>query len=393
MVDHPDPQAIPWTPEVDPSTTAMRVMDKTMVDWLLNMEIRNQPLRATHGWISRFYGQQHQMWEGHDEPEGDKNKQRQTLPLPLLSVMQTTTEMDPDRWVNSFVTQMGYNKPFNEAKLWDGNNATVQESPYNGDGSAVTFTGQVLSSLPVTAGTLELRFTIGGTEYTEYDNDTGGFSNTQGFLTTATIDYNDGALELVFATGYPPDASTTIDVGYYPLSNWNQFYGFRWPTPININYQIDIYSKTAQDMQRIRSAILSRFDYFPGETYLKADFPFYGTKLLPLNFKSDEDTAELGTQERERILRRSMYFTLKGWIFKRPVLTKTINKAHVVFIDGDPDESGMDWYCNMDHYTFSSDGSRILSIDENPSITPPNKVLLWLSMEDLALNEVGTNVT
>jgi hypothetical protein len=143
-------------------------------------------------------------------------------------------------------------------------------------------------------------------------------------------------------------------------------------------------------MEMMRTAFFSRFDNFPTETFLKAEFPFYGEKLLPLIFERDDDSSELGTQERERILRRSLMFTLKGWIFKKPIVKKTIGTANVVFIDGLPDERGMDWYCNMDHYTFSSDGS-ISSVTENPSITPPNKVLLWMSLADLELHSVGGN--
>jgi hypothetical protein len=205
------------------------------------------------------------------------------------------------------------------------------------------------------------------------------------------VEYDTGHVALTFDAGQAPANNTSIRVTYFPTASWEKFYAFQWPTPIDLEYQVDLWAKTGQDLQMMRTAILSRFEHHPKETFLQTQFPFYGRKLLPLEWISDNDTSDLESDEKERTLRRTMIFTLHGWILKKPVIKKTIQNLHVVFIDGLPEEAGYDWYLDNSHYNMSGDGSQILQIYENPSITPPNKVLLWISFDSGVLTDVGGN--
>jgi hypothetical protein len=382
-------QQTPFSGDVDPQLTCLRVQDQAMVDWLLEMKIRGQSVKVTNGWISRFFSQQHQLWETPENPTSDKNKQRQTLPLPLMCVTQTNIAPAPDRNVNCQVTQMGFNKSQSEGKIWAGSTAKVNNL-YACNGTLVTFTGSTLPNPPVQPGSISVEFTIGSTTYTETDS-SGTLTNTNGKLVYSLVEYDTGHVALTFDAGQAPANNTSIRVTYFPTASWEKFYAFQWPTPIDLEYQVDLWAKTGQDLQMMRTAILSRFEHHPKETFLQAQFPFYGRKLLPLEWISDNDTSDLESDEKERTLRRTMIFTLHGWILKKPVIKKTIQNLHVVFIDGLPEEAGYDWYLDNSHYNMSGDGSQILQIYENPSITPPNKVLLWISFDSGVLTDVGGN--
>lgn len=361
-----------------------------MVNWLLEMKIRGQSVKVTHGWVSRFFGQQHELWPtAGDDAKTGKNRQRQALPLPLMSVSQTTITPAPDRNVNAIVSQMGFNLPRSESKIWAGPTQS-KKNLYAGNGTTKSFSGVALTDPPIQSGSIEIEFVIGGTTYTETDDGNGVLTNNNGKLISSSIAYDTGYVTILFDVA--PDNNTLVKATYYPTKSWNQLWTFQWPMAIDIEYQIDLWAKTGQDLQQMRTAIYSRFEHHPKETFLQADFPFYGSKLLPLEFIADHDVSDLESDEKERVLRRSFMMVMHGWILKKPTLKRTIRNLHVVFLDGLPDESGMGWYLDDSHYNLQADGTELLSVEENPSITPPNKTLLWISFNDGILVHTGDNV-
>ena len=376
-------QAIPYSEDIDPQLSCLYVQDKAMVDWILEMRIRGQSLRAQHGWVSRFFGQQHDLYES---PEGG-NPQRQTLPLPLVSVTQSAITPDPARNQNVRITHMGFDKSRIESKIRLDTKISTSDL-YHGNGTTTVFEHGVLTGAPITPSTVTMTFIIGGITYTETSNDDGIFSNTNGQLISATVTHGGGYVTLDFDTA--PDNNTHITFTYIPVSVLTQFYGFQWPMPINIEYQIDLWAKTGQDLQMMRSAILSRFEHHPSETFIQTNFPFYGNKMIPLEFVSDSDVSDLESDEKERTLRRSMLMVMKGWLLKRPTVSKTATGGfHVVFFEGLPEDNGMDWYLDESHVNLNSTGTAITSVTENPSIVPPNKTLMWVSFNQGIITDVG----
>ncbi len=172
----------------------------------------------------------------------------------------------------------------------------------------------------------------------------------------------------------------------YATADQKSIYLLPWPIPFNLTYQIDLWTKTGQDMLFLRSAILARFTHVD-ETYLKATFPGYGRQLLRLSLDRWDDTSSIETGEEERELRNTLTITLYGWLFRVPTLKKTIENAHVVTIDGSPPDDGnledgsefLQFYNDPANYTFSADGSQLLSVAESPVFTPPNRVMFWVS--------------
>jgi len=166
-----------------------------------------------------------------------------------------------------------------------------------------------------------------------------------------------------------------------------------WPLPILIPYQIDIWTKTRQDLRYLETAVMERF-VFSDTTYVNFDFgEGYGEKIVRLTLDSVDDTSDLETGEKERELRKTISTTLHGWIFLTPEIVKTVQQYHIVYIDADDgkldDQTFLDHFCNISNYNFNSDYSQIISINESPAHAPPeNRVLLWLSYGEDGL--VGT---
>jgi len=171
-------------------------------------------------------------------------------------------------------------------------------------------------------------------------------------------------------------------------------YEIPWPIPISIPYQIDIWTKTRQDLRALETAIISRFSYVD-MMYLKATFKGIGEQFLRITLDSVDDTSDLETGENERELRKTISTTMDGWIFRKPIKRRTIQKGHVAIIDAgtDPDNlldgsDFLDHYCDIDNYNFNSDYSEITSVTESLDFSPPDRVLAWASFDDTGL--VGT---
>ncbi len=158
---------------------------------------------------------------------------------------------------------------------------------------------------------------------------------------------------------------------------------FPWPTPWNLSYQIDIWTRTAQDMRSLRTSLWAMLTgTHAGETTLTIEYPEpYGRKLVYLDLAGDTNTSLLETSEDERTLRHTFSVTLRGWLFKAAVSVPTILDSHVIMVDGDPTDDGLrEWYCDHGNYTFE-DGV-LTEVAEAPDYTPPDRVLAIFSFVD-----------
>ena len=189
------------------------------------------------------------------------------------------------------------------------------------------------------------------------------------------------------------DSAPAVGSDVYEISNrayasedQKKIYLMPWPLPFNLSFQIDIWTKTGQDMLFLISAILARFN-FVDETYLKATFPGYGRQPLRLVLDRWDDTSSIEVGEGERELRNTLTVTLFGWIFRTPILKRTIENVHIVAIDGSPPDDNncedgsefLQWYNDPANYTYNADGSQLLSVAENPAFSPPERTLFWVS--------------
>jgi hypothetical protein len=175
----------------------------------------------------------------------------------------------------------------------------------------------------------------------------------------------------------------------------SELYILPFPLPYDITYQVDIWTKTQQDMQLLRTALLCRFP-FTDETFLDLEVPGYGTQLLRLNLTRIDDTTDLEPGEADRELRNTVSITAHAWIYRIALKKKTIQSMNVVFIDAGSDVVNLydespflDWYCDISHYTFSGNPPVLASVLESPTLAPPDRVLAWMSWVDGNLAGVG----
>jgi hypothetical protein len=179
-------------------------------------------------------------------------------------------------------------------------------------------------------------------------------------------------------------ASITSIGGQYDYTNTSTkegVYSYPWPMPITMGYQVDIWTKTQQDMRTIRTSILSKFQLHPDLTYVVIDYPVYGPKEIFVELTVDTDNSNLEAGESDRELRHTISLDVQGYIFKTPDVIRTIRNAHVAIIDGDPkDDDLVEWYSDNTHYTFNSDYTAITAVDEN-SYSPPSRILSLLSWD------------
>ncbi len=98
---------------------------------------------------------------------------------------------------------------FEDAAVLTAANVSASETVGTGDGSTTSFSA-TLATTPVDEDSLEIAYTIGGTDYTATDDGDGNISGTD---CTGTIDYDTGALSLTFSTA--PDNGSDITATYY----------------------------------------------------------------------------------------------------------------------------------------------------------------------------------
>lgn len=205
-------------------------------------------------------------------------------------------------------------------------------------------------------------------------------------------------------TSVPADPSDPrlngVDNRAYVTTDKSEIYLIPWPLAFDMEYQIDILTKTQRDMVLLRSALLARFDNV-NETYLYADIEGIGRQMIRVSLDRVDDTSDLEPSgERERTLRSTISITVHGWIYRVPVRKKTVQNAHVVVIDASGEDPIADdtlddgseflaWYNDPDNYTFSADGATLLSVQESPTFTPPNRVLFWVTRDEAGNTVIG----
>jgi hypothetical protein len=237
---------------------------------------------------------------------------------------------------------------------------------------------------PIVPGTVVI--TAGSQVLT--DNGAGTLIGSVGTLLNS-IDYATGRYSLSFASNVPTGtdiraAYHAMDSKIYANSERTELFILPFPLPYDLSYQIDLWTKTQQDMQALRTSLLCRFP-FTDETYLTLPVPGYGSQLLRLTLNRIDDVTDLEPGEGDRELRNTVSLTAHAWIYRVALKRKTIRAANAVLIDAgsDPanlrDGSGfLDWYCDIDHYHFSPTGT-LTSVDESSVYTPPDRVISWVS--------------
>ena len=358
--------------------TCLRIVDQTVTDWLKTLRFRSQNPTVVTVWQSRQFAQQHEI--NHDKPV------KQAFPLPIVTVAMSSIAPDLSRRIVGDVYRAGYDRV-----------ATVySEAVDTGDAATSQYTG-FLGYADIVPGSVTL--TAGALVVTD-DGDGTLVGDTDGSPANV-IDYDTGHYTVTFS-GLVGNG-TPITAAYQATSNRmfanserTEVYVLPFPLPFNLTYQIDIYTKTQQDMQMLRTDLLSRFVY-TDETYLKATFGGYGEKLIPIRLSRIDDTTTLEPSEKDKELRNTITLTAQAWIFRCPVAKKVIRSANIAFIDAGTDPANlldgsafMDWYCDLEHYTFSDTVPAVLqAVDESPDFTPPNRAIAFYAWVDGTLTEVG----
>lgn len=285
MEQHTPPQNTGYFGDVTPETS-LRICDEVMVNWLSTLTFRDQLPTVTTAWVSRRFGQSHEMHADTDVKQARK--------YPYITLM-----------------------------------------------------------LPTITPALNRR-------------------------------------EVVNVQALGPGPATDTNRIYVHNNSKDEMYILPYPLPFDLAYQVDIFAKTQQDMQFLRTSLLTRFP-FANLTYLEGEFGGYGNKLLPVELTNVQDTSDLETGEAERELRNTFTMTMAAWIFRVPFRTKTIETAAVVVIDASaPDQDNlqdnsefMAWYNDPSHFIYSSTPPhKLLSVTEPPAFIPPNRTLAILNFDD-----------
>lgn len=223
-------------------------------------------------------------------------------PLPFVSFYRNPPlRVDPKRHNRGvFSTWLGY--------VGDPIPVTYQLGV--GDGSTTAFSGTVTgsefcpSTFMVTAGSV-----------TATDNGLGVISS-GGSALNGTVDYVSGAVSLMFASA--PAAGTAVLVVYNHRAHDLAYTG-RFPYPFDFDYTADFWTRYRESQNEIVENFLvgnisNRFN--PFEAFITADFgPPWGSKYVPLDNWSWIDNSDLEPGEKDRILRLTLNFTAKGWLF------------------------------------------------------------------------------
>jgi hypothetical protein len=347
------------------SVTCLRLQDEAMINWLKGIRLRGQAAHIVTGWNSRAFSQAHQLIDG--------KPTKQSMPLPLVSLTQTTVTPDMSRWVYTPTTYAG------GSPLYTTSDINGSDAVYSCHSGLRKFSGASVAAKPIIKGSMRLTFTIGGITYTEWDDGKCSFTNDNNQIYGSTIRYSTGSIDICFNTA--PDEGTVINCSY-TAANRTATAKAPFPMPITIGYQVDIWSKTQQDTRFLREGVLTRFEVSPISTWVTVNLPFYGEKLVFIDLVHDVDNSDLESGEGERELRHTITLDMHGWIFKEPEVVKTIMNKHIVAIDANPteEEEAVSWFSDNSHYSFNSDFSQILSVDQD-GYTPPDRVLFAISWD------------
>jgi hypothetical protein len=356
--------------------TCLRIVDVTITEWLSGITLRNQKPRVTNVWQSRQFAQNHEMQDG--QPT------KQAKVWPVLSLSMTGISPALDRRVVAQISRLGMiDVPISDEILATGVGATASYSGRLGR------LGIKHGSVRITAGILAV-----------VDDGAGRLIGSVG-VGENTINYDTGRYSVTFSgnvpTGVPVQVSyTTTDSKMYVDNQKDEVFILPFPLPFDLTYQIDLWTKTQQDMQSLRTNLLVRFP-FTDETFLDMEIPGYGTQMLRLSLTRVDDNTDLEPGEADRELRNTFSITAHAWIYRIALKRKTIKGISIVFLDAGSDPAALidgseflAWYSNSEHYIFSGTTPGVLqSVQESPILTPPDRAIMWLSWVGGTLTEVG----
>jgi len=382
------PQDTQFFGDVTPETS-LRLVDEVLTTWLSSLVFRAQTPTVTNVWQSRQFAQNHEM------KDGQPPKQAKVWPIVSLSMQGIVPALD--RRVVANVACLGVKgsreTPHQEIIASGNGTSTDYSSRLNRLGIAprsLTFSARRQTGVgpPPTYATMTIT-----------DDGEGALTGNIG-TGLNSINYDTSKFYISFVT--PPGAGTEVVATYTSMetsifanNEGTELYVLPFPLPFDLTYQIDIWTKTQQDMQLLRTALLCRFP-FTDETFLDLEVPGYGTQLLRVNLTRIDDTTDLEPGEGDRELRNTVSITAHAWIYRIALKKKTIQSINVVLIDAGSDAVNLydespflDWYCDISHYTFSGNPPVLASVQESPDLTPPNRVLAWMSWVDGNLAGVG----
>lgn len=373
------PQDTPFFGEVAPET-CLRIVDQTISNWLSSLTFRNKTPRVTNVWQSRQFAQNHEM------QDGQPTRQAKVWPVISLSMIGITPALD--RRVVANISRLGpIEVPVSGELLGTGNGATP------------SYAGR-LGYLGIKPGSVEITADSGSGIFTVVDDGAGNLIGNVGDGENI-VNYSTGRYSVTFtgnvANGKPVQISyITMDNKMYVDNQKDEVFILPFPLPFDLTYQIDMWTKTQQDMQMLRSALLVRFP-FTDETFLDLEIPGYGTQMMRVSLTRIDDNTDLEPGEHDRELRNTVSITAHAWIYRIALKRKTIKNATVVLLDAGSDPNALlpgseflDWYCNIEHYIFSDINPGVLqSVQESPTLSPPDRAIMWLSWVEGDLVKVG----
>lgn len=369
-----DPQFSPIYGDALPETS-LRKVDEAVVNWLSHLTFRSQRPKVITVWQARQFAATQEI-----DPDVPN---KSAFPLPVVTVAMTSITPAIDRRVVGNIYRLGPETGVDVTSLGlaVGDALTASWEGFLGYHKIVP------GSVTITDGT-----------QTMSDDALGGFTGD----TTARseINYETGRFLIEFPANSADGATVSATFKAYDSKIFvgntrEEVYVLPYPIAFDLSYQVDIWTKTQQDMQMIRSSLLSRFGY-TDEAFICVDFGPYGEKAIPLVLSRIDDTTDLEPGERHRELRNTVSFTAKAWLFQIPIRTKVIRSANVALIDASSDPVNlsdgspfMDWYCDIDHYTFSGSPPVITSVQESPDFTPPDRAIAFYGWVDGVLTQTG----
>lgn len=372
----PDPQRSPSAGDAVPETS-LRKVDEAVVEWLQYLTFRSQHPKVITVWQSRQFASTAEI--------NPVTGQKSAYPLPVVTVAMSSIAPALDRRIVANIYNLGLPT----------SRSVPQQGVATGTGAISSYEGR-LGALNIVPGTVT--FTDGSQSMS--DDGEGDFTGDT--TTRSEINYDTGRYLIEFTATPALDAAVRASYSFssakmYTGNQNNEVYVLPFPIPYDLSYQVDIWTKTQQDMQMLRGSLLSRFSY-ADETFISANFGHYGQKLIPLQLSRVDDSTNLEPEEGDKELRNTVTFTAKAWIFQVPVRTKVIQSVNVALLDGSSPLSDnlvdgsafLDWYCNTDHYTFSgSEPPTLSSVQESPDFIPPDRALAFFSWVDGELTNTG----
>lgn len=371
------PQSIAYYPDICPETS-LRLVDQELTNWLSGLRFRNQTPTVTNVWQSRQFAQNHEM------KNGQPPKQAKVWPVVSLSMTGLVPALD--RRVVGEIYRLGM-----------AGTPLPNELLSTGDGTTGNYEGR-LAHFPVSPGTVTV---TAGAQVLRDDGD-GGWTGDLG-SGPSDLDYSTGKFRISFASlvgaGVVVQAAyTTTDTRMYVDTERTESYTLPFPLPYDLTYQVDLWTKTQQDMQALRTSLLCRFP-MTDVTYLDLPVPGYGTQMIMLTLNRIDDNTDLDPGEGDRELRNTVTLTAHAWIYRIALRRKTIRSVNTVFIDAGSDPANLGegsdflkWYLDNTHYNFgvSPDPSGVLSsVTESPAFAPPARAIAWLSWVDGSMVKVG----